>query len=86
MKNLIERLLVCWYVLTMRNFYFAAYKSDKKMLIEDAQGKIIGIKKKSIHGFYHIDDVAYEGNIPSLRYLICENIIRIVNKIKEGKL
>ena len=34
------------------------------------------------HGFYNIDDVTFEGNITSLRQLICENVIHVVNKIK----
>lgn len=82
MKKFIERLKVCWYVLTLHNFLFFGYKSDKKMLIENEQGEICGVKDKSIHGFYHIDDVTYEGNITSLRQLICENVIHVVNRIK----
>lgn len=82
MKKFIERLKVCWYVLTLHNFLFFGYKSDKKMLIENEQGEICGVKDKSIHGFYNIDDVTYEGNITSLRQLICENVIHVVNRIK----
>ena len=86
MKLIIERLKVCWYVLTYRNFFFAAYKSDEKMLIENDQQEITGVKDKSIRGWYHIDDVAFSGDIPTLRYLICENIIGVVNKIKNNEL
>lgn len=86
MKQIIERLKVCWYVLTYRNFFFAAYKSDEKMLIENEQQEITGVKDKSIRSWYHIDDVAFSGDIPTLRHLICENIIGVVNKIKNNEL
>lgn len=85
MKQIWERLKVCFYVLTYRNFYFAAYKSDEKMLTENEQHEITGVKDKSIRGFYHIDDVTFSGNVPTLRHLICDNIIRVVNKIKNNE-
>ncbi len=55
------------------------------MLIENEQQEITGIKDKSIRGWYHIDDVAFSGDIPTLRHLICENIIGVVNKIKNNE-
>lgn len=58
----------------------------KKMLIENEQQEITGVKDKSIRGWYHIDDVVFSGNIPTLRHLICENIIGVVNKIKINEL
>ena len=85
-KNWFERLKVCWYTLTYRNFFFIAYKSDKTLLIENEQGEICGVRKKSIHGFYHIDDVSFEGNIPTLRNLLCDNMIHTINKIKSNEL
>lgn len=86
MKKFWERLQVCWYVLTMRNYFFAGYKSDRNMLIENEEGDIIGIRKNTIHCFYHIDNVLFEGDIKTLRELICDNIIRVVNKIKSYEL
>lgn len=74
MKQIIERLKVCWYVLTMHNFLFFAYRQDKNLFVTNDQGELIGVKDNSIHGFYHIDDVLFTGDIPSLRHLLCENV------------
>ena len=85
MKNFVERLKVCWYVLTMRNYFFAAYKSDRKMLIVK-DGKIVGVKENTMHGFYHIDNVLFYGDGESLRQLVCDDIKRVVNKIKNEEI
>ena len=85
-KSWFERLKVCWYALTYRNFFFVAYKSDKNLLIENEQEEICGVREKSIHGYYHIDNVLYEGNISTLRNLLCDNMINIINKIKSNEL
>lgn len=82
MRQIIERLRVCWYVLTMRNFLFFAY--SKKMIRK--QGEYYELMDKSIHGFYHIDNVVFEKGVPTLRHLICDNVIHIVNKIKTNSL
>lgn len=86
MKQITERLKVCWYVLTMRNFLFFAYRSDKNLFATNDQGELCGVKDNSIHGFFHIDDVSFLGSIPTLRHLICENAKHILDKIKNNEL
>lgn len=84
-KSILERLKVCWYVLTMRNYVFLAYKSADKMLNYNDANEVTGVKGKSMHGLYHIEDVQFSENI-TLRSLICENVIRVVKKIKNNEL
>ena len=84
--HILERLKVCWYVLTRRNFFFSSY--SKNMLIEDEEGYLTGPTKNSIKGYYHIDEETFvipEGT-KTLRDLICDNINHVVEKIKSKEL
>ena len=85
--HILERLKVCWYVLTRRNFVFSSY--SKHMLTEDENGYLTGPTKNSIKGYYHIDEETFvvepKGNM-TLRDLICDNISHVVEKIKSREL
>lgn len=78
----LERLKVCYYVLTKRYFYFQCYSKD--FVEHDEEGYAIRKKKNQIKGFYHIEDIQF--NKYTLRDLICEHIIRVVQKIKSKQI
>ena len=88
--GLIERLKCCWYILTMRNFYVSCYAND--MIQENAEGRIEHPKPGSIKGYYHIDDEVFVSSVNgtektiTLRELICDNMIHVINKIKQQSL
>lgn len=83
---MIERLKCCWYILTMRNFYLSCYASD--MIEKRADGWMNYPKPNSIKGYYHIDDTVFYNNTNgventiTLRELICDNMIHVIEKIK----
>jgi hypothetical protein len=88
--SLLERLRCCWYILTMRNFYVSCYAED--MIQEGEDGLIRHPKPGSIKGFYHIDEelfVSCRNGVTesvTLRDLVCDNMIRVITKIKDRRL
>lgn len=99
--QIVERLRVCWCVLTMRNYFFFAFKSHKKLFVVNEDGVITGSRRENVCGICYVDDVPVKimgGTAQSeevqpsslrlyknLRDLLCEAVIRLMEKIREGE-
>lgn len=58
MKRLIEKLKVCWNVLTKRNYiYFGLSSSKKEPFIYDKKGYFVETKKNAIAAYSSIEDM-----------------------------
>jgi hypothetical protein len=87
--QIVERLRVCWCVLTMRNYFFFAFKGPEKLFVtKDDNWEIIGARREMTRSIYHVDGFGLVGNekYKSLRDLLCEIVIRRTFKIKRGEL
>lgn len=88
--GIIERLKCCWFILTMQNFFVSCYAND--IMVEGEDGFLEHPRKGSVKGYYHIEDETFisyvNGNESklTLRDLICDNMIHVINKIKERTL
>ena len=70
MKRLIEKLKVCWNVLTKRNYiYFGLSSSKKEPFIYDKKGYFVKTKKNAIAAYSSIEDMYFYTNDTSVRSL-----------------
>lgn len=70
MKRLIEKLKVCWNVLTKRNYiYFGLSGSKKEPFIYDKKGYFVKTKKNAIAAYSSIEDMYFYTNDTSVRSL-----------------
>lgn len=60
MKNFIERLKICWNVLTKRNYVY--FGLGKDAFLWDKNGYYIGTKKGKFAEFDYIEPVPFNGN------------------------
>lgn len=60
MKRLIEKLKVCWNVLTKRNYiYFGLSSSKKEPFVYDKKGYFVKTKKNAIAAYSSIEDMYF---------------------------
>lgn len=70
MKRLIEKLKVCWNVLTKRNYiYFGLSSSKKEPFIYDKKGYFVETKKNAIAAYSAIEDMYFYTDDTSVRSL-----------------
>ena len=86
MKRLIEKLKVCWNVLTKRNYiYFGLSSSKKEPFIYDKDGYCIETKKNAMAAYSSIEEHVYfftdnDSSIRSLDWFLWEAVSDFADK------
>lgn len=85
MKRFVEKLKVCWNVLTKRNYiYFGLSSSKKEPFIYDEKGYFVKTKKNAIAAYSSIEDMYFYTNddtfVHSLDWFLWEAVSDFADK------
>lgn len=86
LKDIVERLIICWYVLTKRNYIY--FGIGKNPIIWNEDGSYRCVKPGGVKFYTYFDQFIFykNGNVESsLHDLTWDTVIDIANKALKGE-